>query len=148
VPAELLQQVYDIAKMVATSMNTQPARYVFLNASESRQRLMPALSPGNVEKTKLAPVTVIVASDMRFYENMPAIWHKPGAQEIAYKEDSEEGQQTMIIVGPAPIKVSQHHPDSYYQPHANTAKIGGHKVVGRAAREAGREQVTEAGEQQ
>lgn len=81
-PAELLQQVYDIAKMGATSMNTQPARYVFLNSSESRQRLIPALSPGNVEKTKLAPVTVIVATDTRFYEHMPVVWHNPGAKEM------------------------------------------------------------------
>ena len=82
VPADLLQQVYDIAKMGATSMNSQPARYTFLTSPEARARLIPALSPGNVEKTNLAPVTVIVATDMRFYEHMPVVWHKPGAQEM------------------------------------------------------------------
>jgi len=82
VPADLLQQVYDIAKMGATSMNTQPARYVFLNSPEARARLIPALAPGNVDKTKVAPVTVIVASDMHFYEHMPVVWHKPGAKEM------------------------------------------------------------------
>jgi 3-hydroxypropanoate dehydrogenase len=82
VPADLLQQVYDIAKMGATSMNAQPARYVFLSSPESRARLVPALSQGNVEKTKLAPVTVIVANDMRFYEHMPVVWHNPGAKEM------------------------------------------------------------------
>ena len=82
VSADLLQQVYDIAKMGATSMNTQPARYVFLNSPEARARLIPALAPGNVDKTKVAPVTVIVASDMQFYEHMPVVWHKPGAKEM------------------------------------------------------------------
>ena len=82
VPADLLQQVYDIAKMGATSMNTQPARYVFLNSPEARARLIPALAPGNVDKTKVAPVTVIVATDMQFYEHMPTVWHKPGAKEM------------------------------------------------------------------
>ena len=82
VPADLLQQVYDIAKMGATSMNTQPARYVFLNSPEARARLIPALAPGNVDKTKVAPVTVIVASDMQFYEHMQTVWHKPGAKEM------------------------------------------------------------------
>ena len=67
VPLELLKEVYDIAKMGATSMNTQPTRYVMLTTTESRERLLPALSPGNLEKTKLAPVTVIVATDSRFY---------------------------------------------------------------------------------
>lgn len=78
----LLREVYEIAAMGATSMNTQPARYVFLNSPESRARLLPALSPGNVDKTKLAPVTVIVATDSRFFEHMPLVWHKPGAKEM------------------------------------------------------------------
>jgi 3-hydroxypropanoate dehydrogenase len=81
VPLALLQEAYDIAKMGATSMNTQPTRYVFLQSKESRARLLPALSPGNVDKTRDAPVTVIVATDMRFYEHMPQVWHKPGAKE-------------------------------------------------------------------
>ncbi|MGH8847175.1 MAG: nitroreductase family protein, partial [Polaromonas sp.] len=78
VPVALLQQVYDIAKMGATSMNTQPTRYMFLATRESRQRLLPALSPGNLDKTNIAPVTVIVATDTKFYEHMPQVWHKPG----------------------------------------------------------------------
>ena len=82
VPMALLQEVYDIAKMGATSMNTQPARYVFLISPESRARLIPALSPGNVEKTQVAPVTVIVATDNKFFEHLPAVWHRPGAMEM------------------------------------------------------------------
>ena len=82
VPLSLLQEVYDMARMGATSMNTQPTRYVFVNSPEARERLIPAMSPGNVDKTKLAPVTVIVATDTRFYENMPTVWHRPGAKEM------------------------------------------------------------------
>ena len=61
-------------------MNTQPARYVFLNSAQARARLLPAMSPGNLEKTKVAPVTVIVATDTRFFEHMPQIWHEPSAR--------------------------------------------------------------------
>ena len=82
VPLALLQEVYDIARMGATSMNTQPTRYVFLISAESRSRLIPALSPGNVEKTKVAPVTVIVATDTQFYENMPLVWHEANAKDM------------------------------------------------------------------
>lgn len=82
VPLALLEQVYDIAKMGATSMNAQPTRYVFLNSAESRARLLPALMAGNVDKTKTAPVTVIVATDTRFYEHMPLVWHGAGAKEM------------------------------------------------------------------
>jgi 3-hydroxypropanoate dehydrogenase len=82
VPVSLLQEAYDIAKMGATSMNTQPTRYVFITTPEAKARLLPAMSPGNVEKTKSAPVTVIVATDTRFFEHMPQIWHGAGAKEM------------------------------------------------------------------
>jgi 3-hydroxypropanoate dehydrogenase len=82
VPPSLLQEAYDIARMAPTSMNTQPTRYVFLTTPEAKARLMPALSPGNVDKTKSAPVTVIVATDTRFFENMPQVWHGTGAKEM------------------------------------------------------------------
>jgi nitroreductase len=81
VPEALLRQVYDIARMGPTSMNTQPTRYVFLDSPESRARLLPALTPGNLDKTRDAPVTVIVATDTKFYEFMPQVWHKEGAKE-------------------------------------------------------------------
>lgn len=76
-----LRELYDIAKMGATSMNTQPMRVVFLRTKEAKQRLAPALSPANLDKTLSAPVTAIVARDTQFYEFMPEIWHKPEARE-------------------------------------------------------------------
>ena len=93
VPVALLQEAYDIAKMGATSMNTQPTRYVFLNSPESRTRLLPAMSPGNVDKTRTAPVTVIVATDTRFFEHMPQVWHDPGAKEM-FEADLPMAQAT------------------------------------------------------
>lgn len=82
VPAALLEEVYQLAAMGPTSMNAQPARYVFLTTPQAKARLMPALMAGNVEKTQSAPVTVIVATDTRFYEHMPTVWHHPGAKEM------------------------------------------------------------------
>ena len=74
-------------------MNAQPTRYVFLNSPESRARLMPAMSPGNVDKTRDAPVTVIVATDTRFYEHMPQVWHGAGAKEM-FEADLPMAQAT------------------------------------------------------
>src|SRR3546814_914143 len=81
VAPELLQRVYELAALAPTSMNTQPTRYVFLNSQESRERLLPAMLPGNLDKTQSAPVTVIVATDTKFYEFMPKVWHREGAKE-------------------------------------------------------------------
>ena len=66
-----LREVYDIMKMGPTSANTCPARLVFLRTPEAKARLLPALSPTNVDKTKAAPVTAIIGYDTRFYEWMP-----------------------------------------------------------------------------
>ena len=77
-----LREIYDIAKMGPTSMNTQPMRVVFLRTPESKKRLVPALMAANVDKVLTAPVTAIVARDTKFYEYMPEIWHKPEAREM------------------------------------------------------------------
>lgn len=83
IPLSLLKQIYDIAKMGPTSMNTQPARYVFLTTPAAKARLIPALSPGNVEKTNSAPVSVIVGTDKKFFEHMPTIFpNNPNAKAL------------------------------------------------------------------
>jgi 3-hydroxypropanoate dehydrogenase len=82
VQIDVLKRAYEIAAMAPTSMNSQPTRYVFLTTPQAKERLMPALAPGNVDKTRSAPVTVIVATDMQFYEHMPQIWHGAGAREM------------------------------------------------------------------
>lgn len=65
---DVLKSIYDLAKMGPTAFNTQPARFVFLKSKESKERLRPYLMEGNIEKTIIAPVTVIVATDYDFYE--------------------------------------------------------------------------------
>ena len=73
-----LQAIYDLMKWGPTSANCCPARLVFLRTPEAKARLLPALSPGNVDKTKAAPVTAIIGYDTRFYEVLPQLFpHRP-----------------------------------------------------------------------
>ena len=74
VPRELLHEAYHLARLGPTSANSSPARFVFLTTLEAKARLKPALAPGNVEKTMAAPVTVIVAWDTEFHENLPKLF--------------------------------------------------------------------------
>ena len=74
VPIETLREVYELARMGPTSANSSPARFVFLESEAAKARLLPALAPGNVEKTKAAPVTVIVAWDNEFHEKLPQLF--------------------------------------------------------------------------
>ena len=70
----LLHQIYDLMKWAPTSANCCPARFVFVRSAEAKQRLLAAMAPGNVEKTRTAPVTAIVAHDMEFYEKLPKLY--------------------------------------------------------------------------
>ncbi len=74
-----LRAIYEVVRTGPTSANSCPARFVFLRTPEAKARLLPALAPGNVDKTKAAPVTVIIGSDLRFYEFLPTklFAHRP-----------------------------------------------------------------------
>ena len=71
---ETLHALYDILKFGPTSANCSPARFVFIRTREAKERLKPALNPGNIDKTMVAPVTVIVAYDPIFYEHLPKLF--------------------------------------------------------------------------
>lgn len=71
---ETLRRLFDIVKMGPTSANCSPARYVFVKSPEAKERLKPHLSGGNLEKTMSAPVTVIIANDMEFYDHLPKLF--------------------------------------------------------------------------
>ena len=71
---ETLRDIYDLMKWGPTSANCSPARIVFVRSAEGKEKLRPALSSGNLEKTLTAPVTAIVAWDSEFYERLPALF--------------------------------------------------------------------------
>lgn len=77
---ELLQRLYDLLKWGPTSANCCPARFVFVKSPEAKALLKPCLAPGNVEKTMAAPVTVIVAYDLDFYEQLPKLYPQTDAR--------------------------------------------------------------------
>lgn len=70
----LLKAVYDLLKMAPTSANCSPGRFLFIKSEDAKVRLKPHLAEGNVEKTMNAPVTAIIANDMKFYEKLPKLF--------------------------------------------------------------------------
>ena len=80
---ETLRDLYELLKWAPTSANAGPARFAFLRSKESKERLRPALAPLNVEKTMTAPVTVIVAYDLKFYQQLPKLFpQNPGMAKL------------------------------------------------------------------
>ncbi len=104
---ELLRRVYDLAKMGPTSANCSPARFIFIVSPEGKEKLRPALSAGNREKTMAAPVTVLIGYDMKFYDQLPELFphadarpwfagNDAVAQETAFRNGTLQGAYLMI----------------------------------------------------
>jgi len=84
-----LRELHALLKAGPTSANSSPARFLFLRTSEAKQKLAPALSSGNHDKTMAAPVTAIVAYDPKFYEKLPRLFpHNPDAESWFTNNDS------------------------------------------------------------
>jgi 3-hydroxypropanoate dehydrogenase len=105
-----LRAIYDLMKWGPTSANSSPARLVFVRTQEGKERLRPALSSGNTEKTMTAPVTAIVAYDPLFYEHLPKLFphnltasswfsgekNKAVAEATAFRNGSLQGAYLLI----------------------------------------------------
>lgn len=104
---ELLHQIYELMKWGATSANCCPARIVFVKSKEAKEKLLAFMAEGNVEKTKTAPVTAIIAHDMEFYEKLPKLFphaparswfagNQPLIESTAFRNGTLQGAYFMI----------------------------------------------------
>ena len=74
VPLDKLRELYELMKWAPTSANSSPGRIVFAVSPEARAKVLACVSPGNVEKTKSAPVVAIIGTDHGFYEKLPMLF--------------------------------------------------------------------------
>lgn len=71
---ETVRALYDLLKWAPTAANSNPARFAFVRSAAAKARLMPCLSPGNVDKIAAAPCCVIVAYDSQFHDLLPKLF--------------------------------------------------------------------------
>ena len=90
-----LHEIYEVMKWGPTSANCSPARIVFVRTKEGKEKLRPALSSGNTEKTMTAPVTAIVAYDSQFHEHLPQLF--PHDQTAKYWFSGEGKEQVAFL---------------------------------------------------
>ncbi|OYY77096.1 MAG: malonic semialdehyde reductase, partial [Rhizobiales bacterium 35-66-30] len=95
---ETLVELYDLLKMGPTSANCSPGRFVFVRTPEGKEKLRPALSKGNLEKTMAAPVTVIVARDEAFYDHLPKLFPHADAKSW-FTSSPEAARETAFLNG-------------------------------------------------
>ena len=107
VPDALLREIYDITIAGPTSMNTCPARFIFVRSAQAKQRLAKSLKEKNIDKMMEAPVTAIIAYDPQFWTHLPFLFPhedrrphfegKPAhAEENAFRNATLQGAYFMI----------------------------------------------------
>ena len=70
VTEDQIDQIYNLLKFAPTSGNCCPARFTFIKSDEAKERLMPTLDKGNIDKSMNAPYVVIISYDTEFYESL------------------------------------------------------------------------------
>jgi 3-hydroxypropanoate dehydrogenase len=88
---EQLHRIYELMKWAPTSANCSPARILFVRSAGAKERLLGCVSPGNLEKTRSAPVTAIIGTDFAFYEKLPFLFPHADAKSwfVGKKEFSD-----------------------------------------------------------
>lgn len=107
VPRKTLEKIWDIARMGPTSANSSPARIVFVTSKTAKEKLLPCLMGGNVDKTMQAPATAIIGHDLAFYDKLPYLfphedagsWFKGNdalIEETAFRNGTLQGAYLML----------------------------------------------------
>lgn len=96
VPESLLREIYEIAKLGPTTMNSQPQRIVFVTTQAGKKMLEPSLGEGNRVKAMSAPVVAIFAFDPHFYELLPTLFpHLPEAKNWFVGQDAKNHETAL-----------------------------------------------------
>ena len=69
-----LREIWNVMKFGPTSANCSPLRIVFVQSPAEKERLVECMNKSNQAKTRIAPVTAILAMDLEFYEKLPRLF--------------------------------------------------------------------------
>lgn len=107
VPDETLLQLYELLKWGPTSANSSPARFVFVRSAAAKAQLLDCMNPGNQQKVREAPVTVLIGMDMAFFDKLPQLFPHTDArswftgntaliESTAFRNSSLQGAYLML----------------------------------------------------
>lgn len=95
VPDDTLRQLYDLMKWGPTAANSTPARLIFVRSPAGKDKLLACVSPGNVNKVREAPVTVIVGMDIDFHEQLPKLFPHTDARSWFVGKDALRAESAL-----------------------------------------------------
>jgi 3-hydroxypropanoate dehydrogenase len=69
-----LDAIWEVMKFGPTSANCLPARLIWCQSAEAKEKLAALALPANGDKIRKAPVTLIIGMDLEFYEWLPELF--------------------------------------------------------------------------
>ena len=69
-----MDAIWELMKFGPTSANCLPARLVWCESAEAKEKLAAFALPANGDKIRKGPVTVIIGMDLEFYEHLPELF--------------------------------------------------------------------------
>ncbi|MCH2249705.1 MAG: malonic semialdehyde reductase, partial [Cognatishimia sp.] len=107
VPDTILRALFEITIQGPTSMNTCPARFIFVKSDTAKDRLAKSLKAKNIDKMRAAPMTAIIAWDPLYWQRLDFLFphedRKPlfagnetYAHDTAYRNSTLQGAYFMI----------------------------------------------------
>ena len=69
-----MDAIWELMKFGPTSANSLPARLVWCESREAKEKLASFALPANATKILEAPVSVIIAMDLQFFEHLPDLF--------------------------------------------------------------------------
>ncbi len=69
-----MDAIWELMKQGPTSANCLPARLVWCESAEAKEKLAGLAGGTNPDKIRKAPVTVIIGMDMEFHEQLPTLF--------------------------------------------------------------------------
>jgi len=84
-----LHEIYNLAKFGPTANNYCPMRVTFIKSPEAKQKLIEVASEGNQPKIKSAPVTIIIAYDLKYYQHIHLLAPHMDASKVENQSEKE-----------------------------------------------------------
>jgi 3-hydroxypropanoate dehydrogenase len=98
VARETIQRIYELSVLGPTASNSVPLRLVVVESTTGKARLLPSSRPRNVAKIMQTPVTLIMAADLRFYEEIPRLWPDEPENADKFKGPANVGRATQFAM--------------------------------------------------
>ena len=86
---ETLRQLYDVGEVGSDELKCRACSLRFCSVAEGEGKLRPLLSPGNITKTMTAPITVIIAYDVKFYDKLPKLFPQNPAMRGVFENNPQ-----------------------------------------------------------